>query len=470
MRHLLSGIAASVAAVTVIPVVDAAPADTAAAVVASPRDLQDNLTRFCVPCHNNRLKTGGLTLEVVDPSHIAADAGIWEKVARKLRSGAMPPPTAARRPEHATSEAMVKWLETSLDTAAAAAPNPGRPVTHRLNRVEYTNAVRDLLAIDVDATTLLPPDDSAQGFDNVADVLGVSPSLLEGYLTAAGRISAVAVGDKAIGPTSQTFHVRGDASQTEHVEGLGLGTRGGLLANVTLPLDGEYVINVKLLQTNLGSVRGLQSSDQVEISVDGERMHLVPIGGVADYSAAPDNATDVANAIDARLQVRVFAKAGPRKIGVTFLQKSSAEGGNRLQSFLRTTLIATDHLGLPHVESVTITGPFNAKGPGDTPTDKDIRRASVCADDHRFARAPCLPSSADFRGSRSSAGALQAGPRRPRLRSRNRNGRARRSGEPEVSRQGRTGSSECRLRRGVSPQRRRARLEVVVLPLEQHSG
>jgi hypothetical protein len=375
LRHFISGVAASLVAATVVPVIDvicAAPADTATAIIASPRDLQDNVNRFCVPCHNNRLKTGGLTLEPFDPSHVATDAAVWEKVARKLRSGAMPPPTAARRPEHATADAMVTWLETSLDTAAAAAPNPGRPVAHRLNRMEYANAVRDLLGITIDASMLLPPDDSAQGFDNVADVLGVSPSLLEGYLTAAGRISALAVGDAATGPTSQTFHVRGDASQTEHVEGLGLGTRGGLFAEPTLPLDGEYVIKVKLLQTNLGSVRGLQSADQVEITVDGERKHLVPIGGVADYSAAPDNATDVANAIDARLQVRVFAKAGPRRIGVAFLQKSSAEGGNRLQSFLRTTLIATDHLGLPHVESVTITGPFNAKGRGDTPSRRTI--------------------------------------------------------------------------------------------------
>ena len=370
-RHVLRGVAACAAAMALAVTVSASPADTAPA-VASPADLRDNINKYCVTCHNSRLKTAGLTLDVLDTAHPGADAAVWEKVARKLRSGAMPPLTAARRPDHATADAMVKWLETSLDAAAAEHPNPGRPVAHRLNRTEYANAVRDLLAVDIDPSTLLPPDDSAQGFDNVADALSVSPSLLEGYLTAAGRISALAVGDIALGPSSQTFHVRGDASQADHVEGLGLGTRGGLLAQPTLPLDGEYVIKVKLLQTNLGSVRGLQSEDQVEITVDGERVHLVPIGGVADYSAAPDNATNVADAIDARLQVRVFAKAGPRKVGVAFLQKSSAEGGNRLQSFVRTTLIATDHLGLPHVESVTITGPFNAKGPGDTPSRRRI--------------------------------------------------------------------------------------------------
>jgi hypothetical protein len=263
---------------------------------------------------------------------------------------------------------MVAWLETTLDHAAAASPNPGRPLVHRLNRAEYANAVRDLLAVDVDVTSLLPPDDSIQGFDNIADALGVSPSLLEAYLTAAARIAAVAVGDPSIGPTSQTFYVRGDGSQTSHVEGLPLGTRGGLLVRPVIALDGEYVIKVKLLQTNLGGTRGLEYPDQLEITVDGERIHLAPTGGAADWSAMPVNATDVAMSLDARLQVRVALKAGPRAVGATFLQKSSAGGGNRLQSFLRSTLIATDHTGLPHVESMTVTGPFNATGPGDTPS------------------------------------------------------------------------------------------------------
>jgi len=370
-RHVLSAIAAGCVLWGAADVtIEARPAD-AVTPVASAAELRDNINRYCVTCHNSRLKTAGLALDTEDAAHVGADAAIWEKVARKLRSGAMPPANA-RRPDSATADAMVRWLETSLDAAAAAAPNPGRPVAHRMNRADYANAVRDLLAIEIDPATLLPPDDSAQGFDNIADALALSPSLVEGYLTAAGRISALAVGDPSIGPSSQTFHVRGDASQVEHVEGLGLGTRGGLLAQTTLPLDGDYVIKVKLLQTNLGSVRGLQSEDQIEITVDGERVHLASIGGMADYTAAPDNATDVANAIDARLQVRVTAKAGARQIGAAFLQKASAEGGNRLQSFLRTTLIATDHLGLPHVESLTITGPFEATGPGDTPSRRRI--------------------------------------------------------------------------------------------------
>src|SRR5262249_41171037 len=386
-RQIFSAVAAGWAAWAVAGApIAASPADTATS-VNSAVDLRDNINKYCVTCHNGRMKTAGLTLDALDTPHVGADAAIWEKVGRKLRSGAMPPP-GVRRPDQAPADSMVKWLESSLDAAAAAAPNPGRPVAHRLNRAEYANAIRDLLAIDIDPSTFLPPDDSQQGFDNIADALALSPSLVEGYLTAAGRISALAVGDMSIGPTSQTFHVRGDASQDEHVEGLGLGTRGGLLAEPTLPLDGEYTIKVKLLQTNLGSVRGLQSEDQLEITVDGERVHLAALGGAADYSAAPDNATDVANAIAAGLQGRVLAKAGPRRIGGAFLEKSAAEGGNRLQSFLRTTLIATDHLGLPHVESITIPGPFNAKGPGETPSRRRIFtcRPVAASEESRCAR------------------------------------------------------------------------------------
>ncbi|MEP7308547.1 MAG: DUF1592 domain-containing protein [Acidobacteriota bacterium] len=355
------------------------PAQDQSSSVASAPTVRASLNKYCVSCHNPRLKTGGLSLEAMDFENVARGAEVWEKVVRKVRSGAMPP-QGVSRPDRLTADSMVAWLEAMLDRAAAAAPSPGRPLVHRLNRVEYANAVRDLLAVDVDAAALLPPDDSIQGFDNIADALGVSPSLLEAYLAGAAKISAVAVGDPSIGPTSQTFYVRGDASQTSHLEGLGLGTRGGLLVRQTFPLDGEYVFKVKLLQTNLGGVRGLEYEDQLEITVDGERVHLAPTGGVADYSASPDNATEVAMALDARLQARVKVTAGPRVVGASFLQKSSAEGGNRLQSFLRSTLIATDHTGLPHVESLTIAGPFNPTGPGATPSRARIFQCRPPAD------------------------------------------------------------------------------------------
>jgi hypothetical protein len=348
----------------------------------SPRPVLD---KYCVSCHSARLKTAGLVLEDVNSSSIARDTVAWEKVVRRLRAGSMPP-QGLPRPDSATYAAAAGWLETTLDRTARERPNAGRPLVHRLNRAEYANAIRDLLALQIDPAAFLPPDDSSYGFDNIADVLGTSPALLESYLTAAGRISALAVGDPATGPSSQTFHVRGDASQVEHVEGLPLGTRGGLLVHPTFPLDGEYVFKVKLLQTNLGSIRGLEYTDQLEITIDGERVHLAPVGGAAEYSAAPENATDVANGIEARLQVRVPAKAGPRAVGVTFLQKTAAQRGNHLQPFLRTTLIATDHTGLPHLESFSVTGPFNATGPGDTPSR---RRIFTCRPAVRADESPC---------------------------------------------------------------------------------
>jgi hypothetical protein len=284
---------------------------------------------------------------------------MWEKVVRRLRTGSMPPP-GMPRPDAAAYRALVAHLEESLDRTAAARPNPGRHPLHRLNRSEYANAIRDLLDLEVDTSTLLPPDDSADGFDNNASLLGVSPTLLERYLAAAASISELAVGDPRIMAGSETYRIRGDASQIEQNDDLSPGTRGGLQALHTFPLDGEYVIKVRLLQTNLGSIRGLEYEHQLEITIDGERVLLAPVGGPEQYVQSSVNATDVVNELDKRLQVRVRARAGQRMVGAAFLRKPPSFGGSRLQPFLRTTLIATDHLGLPHVESMTVTGPFNA--------------------------------------------------------------------------------------------------------------
>lgn len=299
---------------------------------------------------------------------------MWEKVIRKMRAGAMPP-AGMPRPDAAAHDALVSFLETTLDRAAANRPQPGRPSPHRLNRAEYANAIRDLLALDVDPAALLPPDDSADGFDNNADVLSVSPVLLERYLSAAATISALAVGDPKIIPGSETYRIRGDASQTGQDEALPPGTRGGLMATHTFPLDGEYVIKVKLLEINLGAIRGLEYEHQLEVTVDGERVLLTPVGGPQDYTESSLNATNVVNSLAQRLQVRVKVKAGQRPVGAAFLMKNAAQGANRLQAFQRSTLIATDHLGLPHVENITISGPFNATGVSDTPSR---RRLFVC--------------------------------------------------------------------------------------------
>ena len=338
---------------------------------AAPQDTSALLNQYCVACHSDRLKTAGLTLENADLADVAGHADIWEKVVQKLQSGMMPP-AGRPRPDQASARGLASRLEGALDRAEAAHPDPGGPLLHRLNRAEYANAIRDLLALDVDAAALLPPDDSSAGFDNVADALGVSPALMERYLSAADQVSALAVGDPAILPASFTYHVRGDTSQSDHVDGLPVGTRGGLMAQPTLPLDGEYVIKVRLLQTNLGSVRGLEYPQQLEISVDGARVHLVPMGGPADFAVLPENAEEIAEALDARLVVRVPIAAGPHKVTATFVQRTDAQGGHRLQPFLRSNVDATDHTGLPHIESFTITGPFGATASGETPSRRRV--------------------------------------------------------------------------------------------------
>ena len=195
---------------------------------------------------------------------------------------------------------------------------------------------------------------------------------MERYLSAADEISELAVGDPSILPSSRTYHVTPDTSQSEHLEGMPLGTRGGLRARPTLPLTGEYRIKIKLLQTNLGSVRGLEYPQQLEVAVDGVRVHLVPMGGAADFAILPENAEEIAEALDARLRLRVPISAGPHDIVATFVQKTDVAGGNRLEPFLRSNVDATDHTGLPHVESMTIEGPFGATSSGDTPSRRAV--------------------------------------------------------------------------------------------------
>ena len=338
-------------------------------------DPGQTVRQYCGTCHNSRGKSDatatGVVLDAPDLTTIAEHGEMWEKVVRRLRAGSMPP-AGMPRPDRAATDALLAQLETALDRAASARPNPGRHALHRLNRAEYANAIRDLLALEVDTSTLLPPDDSADGFDNNANQLGVSPALLERYLSAAAYISEVAVGSPRIMAGSETYRIRGDASQIEQNEDLSPGTRGGLMARHTFPLDGEYVIRVRLLITNLASVRGIEYEHQFEITLDGERVLLVPVGGPDQYVRSGLNATEVLNEIEGKLQVRVKARAGQREVGAAFLRKPPAYAGNRLQPFLRSTLIATDHLGLPHVESMTVTGPFNATGVSETPSRQRV--------------------------------------------------------------------------------------------------
>ena len=328
------------------------------------------LDRYCVTCHNQRTRAGGLVLETLDPAHVEAQPAVWEAVVRKLRTRAMPP-QGMPRPDDATVESLTASLAAELDRTAVA--DPGRPLLHRLNRAEYGNVIRDLLALDVDVRSLLPPDDSAFGFDNNADLLVVSPSLLERYLSAADRVSALAVGDPSTPAGSETYYTRGDQSQSQHLEGLALGTVGGIGVHHTFPLDGEYQFQVALTRTNLEAIRGLEHKHQLEITVDGERVFLGAIGG--DAEAGQTGAiTAKSDATDARLRVRVRVKAGPRFVAATFIRKI-AENTNRLRPFLRSNAGTYDSTGRPHVKSLTVTGPFSPTGSGDTPSR---RRIFVC--------------------------------------------------------------------------------------------
>jgi mono/diheme cytochrome c family protein len=348
-------------------------------------DPRATVDRYCVTCHSDRAKAGGLSLADMDYSDVAAHAGVWEKAVKKMRVGMMPPQGAAQL-DAATRTALVSWLTTSLDRAAAARPNPGRPVLHRLNRAEYANAVRDLLALDVDPSTMLPPDDSAYGFDNVGDVLGMSPVLLERFMEAANKVGSLAIGDPDIGVAALTFRIRQDASQDTHVEGLPIGTVGGILANVTLPLDAEYQIAVKMFRTNLGVMRGLEYEHDIEYTVDGARVHTFHMGGEADFKANLVNMTKAGDVIDERGRIKIKLAAGPHVIGAAFIARSEAMNPTRLQPFIRSSTDTRDTSGHPHFDTLTVTGPYNATGPGDTPSR---RRIFSCRPATRAQEDPC---------------------------------------------------------------------------------
>ena len=328
--------------------------------------------QYCVTCHNQRLKTGGLALDAVDASDVPAHAEVWEKVIRKVK-GNMMPPAGSPRPDAATLAAFARGLEDTLDRAAAARPHPGRTRPHRFNRAEYANAIRDLLALEIDASTLLPPDDSSYGFDNIADVLGISPLLMERYVAAAERISALAVGDPSIGPSSQLYRVSFDLPQHEHISGLPIGTRGGTAFRHHFPLDGEYVVKLRLWKTSVGYVRGLQTEHDLEVSIDGQPVLQTPVGGPSDYQMNVLNSGAAETALETRLRTRTRVTAGPHDVVATFL---ALAGGVRTgPEGLRPTMFAVDPLyihGVPAIERVIIEGPYNPTGPGDTPSRRTI--------------------------------------------------------------------------------------------------
>jgi hypothetical protein len=310
--------------------------------------------KYCVVCHNAKVKTANLLLDQLDLAHLGDHAEIGEKVVRKLRAGMMPP-SGMPQPDAATREGLISFLEKELDHSAAAyLPPPG---LHRLNRTEYTNAVRDVLGLEVDASKFLPPDDSTHGFDNIAGALTLSPALMEAYLSAAGKISRLAIGDVSA-PSQAVFEVPADTAQNYHIEGLPFGTRGGILIKYQFPADGQYTFTVKgvtgYFQAVLGGVKG----EQLEVTVDGERVKLF------DWDKEIANTTGVGKATP-----RIPVKAGLHTIGVTFLATNDVPGSELNRPFQRTMNTPGSipgYLFYPHVGQVWIEGPYNAAGAKET--------------------------------------------------------------------------------------------------------
>ena len=333
---------------------------TSPAAVTSEQALVD---QYCLGCHNNRTLRGGLSLEGLALDAVADHVEVWERAVRKLRAGAMPP-TGAPRPDAAGSSRLLAYLETELDTIAAASPHPGRTETfRRLNRTEYRNAVRDLLALDVDVTALLPRDDASFGFDNIS-VTELSPTLMERYLSAAHKISRLAVGSMTIPRGSRVVTLRPDLTQEGHLDGLPFGTRGGTILEHTFPLDGEYQIEVRLARNRNENVEGLRDTHVLEMTLDGERLELFTV--VPDRNRLGSYYAD--EGVDKHLNLHIPVTAGPHVFGAAFLQKSSALIETERQPYRAQFNQDRHPRQQPAVYSVSITGPFDPTGAGNTPS------------------------------------------------------------------------------------------------------
>ena len=325
------------------------------------------LDRYCAACHNERLKSGGLSLAQVDLSRPGAQSELWEKVARKLRTGVMPPPNVLQ-PFEVERREILTWLETSLDAASAAKLNPGRTETlRRLNRTEYQNAIRDLLALDIDAAALLPADESGHGFDNV-NVGDLSATLLNRYISAAQKISRLAVGSTQSSLQSDTISLPADLTQEDQLPGLPIGTRGGLSTSYTFAQDGEYEIQISLMRDLAGVVSGLREARSHEMLV------LVDREPVQTFTISKATIGDeILN--EKALKSRITVKAGPHNIAVTFLKEGSSLIETPRQPTQSRFNDRRHPRTAPAIDKISVTGPYSAKGSGETPSR---RRLFVC--------------------------------------------------------------------------------------------
>ena len=344
--------------------------------IASPSlsEYQATLDRYCVRCHNARLRTGNLVLGNLTTEGILQQPKVWERVLQKLRAGAMPP-QGQPRPDKTTYDGFVSSLEGALDQAAALTPNPGRSVLHRLNRTEYANVIRDLLGLEVDSSLLLPRDDTGYGFDNNADHLTVSPMLMERYMSAARKLSRLAVGDVTMGPVAHTYSISSAFVQDDRVsEDLPFGSRGGLAVRHHFPLDGEYELQLRLQRNKLGGfqVLGINEPKQpIEVRVDGTRIAVFSAGGQAPVMDRYDQIDPQYLQMD--FKVRFAARAGTRVIGIAFLKRTTAPQGLTPQQLPVGSVSYDGKRGAAmSLDVVQVAGPFDPTGPGETPSRRQI--------------------------------------------------------------------------------------------------
>jgi Protein of unknown function (DUF1592)/Protein of unknown function (DUF1588)/Protein of unknown function (DUF1587)/Protein of unknown function (DUF1585)/Protein of unknown function (DUF1595)/Cytochrome C oxidase, cbb3-type, subunit III len=356
---------------------------------------------YCLSCHDKDHEKGGLVLETIAAHDVAQHPEVWEKVVRKLRARLMPP-VGKERPDEARYDAVIKSLETSLDRAAVAHPNPGRTATiRRLTRTEYQNAIRDLLAVDIDVTSLLPADESSYGFDNVT-VGDLSPTLLDRYVSAAEKISRVAVGRPSRSPGGETIRVPADLTQEEHIDGLPIGTRGGALVHYTFPMDGEYEIQVRLTRDRDEHVEGLSEPHDVELLLDRDRVALFTVKPPVREAGVPETEQPSHAKVDQHLKIRIPVAAGPHAVGVTFPKKPSELLETSRQPY-QTHFNSYRHPRIqPAIYSVSIIGPYAAKGPGDTPSRRRI-----------FVSHPASPAQEGQSAKRILASLMRSAYRRP---------------------------------------------------------
>ena len=362
-RRLAWSAAGLAAAFLCVPYLRAASPEQPGAPATAAATGQALVDQYCLRCHNDRALRGGLSLDGIALDAVADHVEVWERAVRKLRAGAMPP-AGAPRPDETGYARLLTYLETELDSIAVATPHPGRTETfRRLNRTEYRNAIRDLLALDVDVAALLPRDDASFGFDNVS-LGGLSPTLMERYLSAAQKISRLAVGGMTSAPGTRLVVLPTDLTQEGHFDGLPFGTRGGTAVEHTFPLDGDYEIEVRLARNRNENVEGLSEPHVMEVTLDGERLTLFTItpnrNRFGSYYADEE--------VDKHLNLRIPVTAGPHVLGVAFLQKNSALIETERQPYRAHFNQDRHPRQQPAVYSVSVAGPFDPTGTGDTPS------------------------------------------------------------------------------------------------------